>query len=65
RAPTPPALLRPGPPTLTVLKLRPRPPTTAQEVFVVTTESETVIGFLREEIKEFRAASGSTGSMEG
>lgn len=47
--------LRRGPATMTGLKLTARRGTTAQEVFVVTTEPETVIECLRKEIKEFVA----------
>lgn len=53
RAASPTLQLRLGPTTMTGFKLTARRGTTAQEVFVVTTETDRVIGFLQQEIKEF------------
>jgi hypothetical protein len=53
RAGLPTLQLRLGTQTITGFKLTARRGTTAQEVFVVTTDAESVLGFLRQEIKEF------------
>lgn len=47
--------LRLGPQTMTGFKLTARRGTTAQEVFVVTTEMEKVVEFLRKEVKGFES----------
>lgn len=53
RAGLPTLQLRLGTQTITGFKLNARRATTAQEVFVVTTDAEAVLSFLRQEIKEF------------
>jgi len=53
RAGLPTLQLRRGTQTITGFKLTARRATTAQEVFVVTTDSEAVFTFLREQVKEF------------
>ncbi len=58
RAASPTLQLRPGPATMTGFKLTARRGTTAQEVFVVTTEPEKVIAFLQREVKEFDRGHG-------
>lgn len=45
--------LRLGPRTMTGVKLTARRSTTAQEVFVVTSEPEKLIDYLRQEVKGF------------
>lgn len=58
RAASPALQLRLGPTTMTGFKLTARRGTTAQEVFVVTTEAEAVITFLQHEVKEFSPGHG-------
>ena len=53
RAAVPTLQIRLGPATMTGFKLSARRGTTSQEIFVVTTKSETVLDFLRREVKEF------------
>ncbi|HUX86221.1 MAG TPA: DUF2103 domain-containing protein [Chloroflexota bacterium] len=53
RAGLPTLQLRRGTQTITGFKLNARRATTAQEVFVVTTDSEAVLTFLREQVREF------------
>lgn len=53
KAAVPTLQLRLGPQTMTGFKLNARRATTAQEVFVVTTAGDTVLAFLRENVKEF------------
>jgi hypothetical protein len=55
RSATPTLQLRLGPRTLTGIKLNARRATTAQEVFVLTTNVDTALAFLTERVPEFRA----------
>lgn len=55
RGGTPTLRLRRGPATMTGFKLTARRGTTAQEVFIVTTEPEKVIAYLANEVKGFEA----------
>jgi hypothetical protein len=53
RAATPTLQLRLGPTTITGFKLNARRLSTAQEVFVVTTDPDRTLAFLRDEVKEY------------
>lgn len=45
--------LRMGPPTITGFKINARRLSAAQEVFILTTQPEATLGFLRADVKEF------------